>query len=98
LRSLLVAISLAASLLSFAGTSGYIENGKETIVFRDGKKVGEYPMKKNQDRQPAGSTIEYTSDLRIFFVEDDVARCYFGAADHKNHRAYAEGPISCVKK
>ena len=76
---------------AFAGESGYIENGKTHVVFKDGKKIGEWPAQPAK-RDPANFKRSISSNF--YFTDDDSmgVRCY------STETVTSGGPISCVKR
>ena len=98
----LVLVSLTFfSVQSFAGESGVIFQGKKTVLYKDGKKVGELPAgfadnkpegRKPDSVKPPIEGVPFMSEL--YFQEIGDVVCYSLIHDTR-------GPnpsLSCVKK
>jgi hypothetical protein len=95
---------IALALLPFvanAGQTGYTRHGQTVVVYKDGKKVGDWPTEKVSEksaekRDPAS---EQNSKDTLYFTDDAPAagknvRCY------SISRAVGLGtsePVSCVR-
>lgn len=93
-KSILIIAGLF-SAAALAGESGIIINGKKTVLFREGKKIGELP---NDSRKPssAANIVEGTATNReLFYQEVDGIVCF-----SLNSSATKEGGpgLSCVVK
>ena len=86
----------------FAGESGYMLNGKKHIVFKDGKKVGNWlsDTKESQKRNISSNSKVKPSRSTLYFEEDDLARCYyFDASGHFDTNLHNKSkPIHCIRK
>ncbi len=77
---------------TYASGTGYInEKGEAIYVFKDGKKIGEFPNEKSKD-QTRKLAEALPGNVNVYFTEDDVARCY-----HWN-RSSSGSVLSCVKR
>ena len=57
----------------FAGSYGYIFQGKTTYLFKDGKKIENQVDVSQISRGPASLSPAMT----LFFTEDEYVRCYY---------------------
>ncbi len=78
IRSLFSALILFASVAAQAGMEGYIQNGQEHIVYKDGKKVGDWPKLPDEKREPSSSTSYPNLNTVLYFIDDTTVniRCY----------------------
>ena len=90
---------------SYAGSMGYLQYGKEFVVFKDGKKVGNWParkVQKTEEKRNPSSNIEEAAgdyDIHAIYIDDGTIRCYFSDFSVRIDWEVKRGsPISCVKK
>ena len=87
---------LIAPTFAHANQSGYIRHGEDIVVFKDGKKVGDWPKAAATNRVPADATPVPNDTL--YYIENDIGaskvRCY--AMSNAIGFAKSE-PVSCVR-
>lgn len=76
---------------TLAGESGYLRNGQSIAVFRDGKKVGEWP-KDEDKKERTPSSVRWSNSDDILWEDDGPIRCY------RLFNPGAVAVLSCVKK
>lgn len=86
-------LGLMISTCALANESGYLQNGDAHVVYRDGKKVGEWPAKKRKPASMANTAGDGYGNIR--FDDDGVVRCYTVLETNDNDDVIA---LSCVKK
>jgi hypothetical protein len=91
MKNIILVLIVGFSLSTFAADLGFIYQGKQYIVYKDGKKIGKdldelFPeAKTSPKREPAGISAD-TSNYYVMI--DGPVRCY---------RAYtSNAPLSCV--
>ena len=100
MKNTLFLILFLFSQIIFANEVGYFFQGKKYLVYKEGKKIGEWPKANqattSQNRNPA--SIKLNNDLYLEYQEDDLARCYFGGLNTSNYPIDGKFQLSCVKK
>ena len=91
-------LALMCGSTAFAGESGYLQDGVAHAVYKNGKKVGEWPQKA---RTPSSmpNVDPDTNSVTVFYQDDDVtkARCY--AVHYVNAGSAPDAvTLSCIKK
>ncbi len=98
LRFLFSALILVAATAAQAGMEGYIQNGQEHIVYKDGKKVGDWPTVSSEQREPSsGTATAYPQPITVLYFVDDTTvniRCY--VMTKKPGYAVSE-PLACAR-
>ena len=93
----IIIFSLALFPISlFAGSTGYIFEGKTYYLFKDGENVNELP---DLNRVPASVNDDErdTNSLVLYFTEDDMARCYYWAPKSKSKAPAVKKNIHCIR-
>jgi hypothetical protein len=100
MKTLMAICLIIFSFSSFAGSTGYIFEGKTYFLFKDGIELNETPMTNSIGREPASLGINAPSkdSMILYFTEDDVARCYFWAPKKVDPSERASKNIHCMPK
>lgn len=84
-------------IIVFAGSTGYIFEGKTYYLFKNGETVNELP---DLNRVPASVNNDErdNNSMVLYFTEDDIARCYYWAPKSKSKTHKDKKNIHCIKK
>lgn len=96
MKTITMLLALTLTLPALAGRSGYIKDGKEYVVFKDGQKVGEWPKADEKKGRTPDSVQRVGPNSILMWEEDALARCYF-MIWNPGPSSSPTPPVSCVK-
>ena len=91
-----VILAIAFGSNAFAGETGFIYQGKQYIVYKDGEKVGKdfselFEEKSKQEKKRSVAGLTELPSAEIGFTQDDNHICFY-------HYHRISAGISCLKR